>query len=192
MRLSDLYDPEEEQGLLARILFPRYLRMLEAVHQFLQSVFPFLSAEEFRLDDPATRRQLALAAEQVVRIDQSTREQLREVLREGQRRGYSDLQIADGVPADGFGGIRGLYLETWRSRSETIARTEMATAQNAAALDRYAATGLVSRVRIVEHEDTDEPCASRNGMVVPLSSKPGLLHPNCRMGLVPIVDEEAA
>ena len=188
MRLSDIYDDEEEQGLLARILFPRYLRMLEAVHQFLQSVFPFLSPDEFRLDDPATRRQLALAAEQVVRIDQSTRDQLREVLREGQQRGYSDFEVANGVPGDGFGGIRGLYMETWRSRPETIARTEMATAQNAAALDRYAATGLVSRVRIHEHEDTDEPCASRNGKVVPLSSKPGLLHPNCRMGLEPIMD----
>jgi hypothetical protein len=189
VRLEDVYDPEEEQGLLARILFPRYLRMLEAVHQFLQSVFPFLSAEEFRLDDPATRKQLALAAEQVVRIDQSTRDQLRDVLREGQKRGYSDFEVANGVPADGFGGIRGLYMETWRSRPETIARTEMATAQNAAALDRYGATGLVQRVQIVEHEDTDEPCASRNGKVVPLSEKPGLLHPNCRMGLVPIVED---
>jgi hypothetical protein len=189
MKLSDIYDDEEEQGLLARILFPRYLRMLEAVHQFLQSVFPFLTPEEFRLDDPATRKQLALAAEQVVRIDQSTRDQLREVLREGQKRGYSDFEVANGVPADGFGGIRGLYMETWRSRPETISRTEMAIAQNAAALDRYGATGLVSRVQIVEHEDTDEPCASRNGKVVPLSEKPGLLHPNCRMGLVPIVED---
>jgi hypothetical protein len=191
VRVSDIYDDEEEQGLLARILFPRYLRMLEAVHELLQSVFPFLTPDEFRLDDPATRKQLALAAEQVVRIDQSTREQLREVLREGQKRGYSDFEVANGVPADGFGGIRGLYLETWRSRPETIARTEMATAQNAAALDRYGATGLISRVQIVEHEDTDEPCASRNGKVVPLSEKPGLLHPNCRMGLIPIVEEVA-
>ena len=192
MRLSDLYDPEEEQGLLARILFPRYLRMLEAVHQFLQSVFPWLSAEEFRLDDPATRKQLALAAEQVVRIDQSTRDQLRDVLREGQKRGYSDLQIADGVPADGFGGIKGLYLETWKGRAELIAVTEMATAQVAAALDRYQATGLVTHVRLHEHEDTDEPCASRNGVVVPISSKPGLLHPRCRLGVEPLMNEEAA
>jgi len=191
MRLDDLYDPEEEQGLLARILMPRYRRMLEAVHELLQSVFPFLTADEFRLDDEATRRQLALAAEQVVRIDQSTRQQLRDVLQVGQERGYSDFEIANGVPAEGYGGIRGLYLETWRGRPETIARTELATAQHAASLDRYAATGLVSHVRIHENEDTDEPCASRNGTVVPLSEKPGLLHPNCRMGLEPIVDEAA-
>ena len=191
MRLSDLYDPEEEQGLLARVLFPRYLRMLEAVQQLLASVFPQLTPDEFRLDDVATRKQLALAAEQVVQIDQSTRAQLRDVLREGQKRGYSDLQIADGVPAEGFGGISGLYLNTWKGRPETIARTELATAQVAASLDRYAATGLVTHVRLHENEDTDEPCASRNGTVVPISEKPGLLHPNCRLGLEPLVDEAA-
>jgi hypothetical protein len=189
MRWEDVYDPEEEQGRLARILFPRYQRMLEAVHQLVHSVFPWLTPDEFRLDDPATRKQLALAAEQVVGIDATTRAALRDVLREGQRRGYSAFEIAEGVPADRFGGIKGLYLDTWKGRAELIARTEMATAQNAAALDRYGATGLVQRVQLVEHEDTDEPCAARNGRVVPLSEKPGLLHPNCRLGLVPIVED---
>jgi hypothetical protein len=192
MRLDDLYDPDEEQSFLARILMPRYLRMLEAVQELLHSVFPFLSADDFRLDDEATRKQLALAAEQVVRIDQSTRDQLRDVLREGQRRGYSDHEIADGKPDEGFGGIRGLYLETWRGRPELIARTELAIAQHSASLDRYAATGLVTHVRLHENEDTDAPCAERNGKVVPITEKPGLLHPNCRLGLEPIVNEEAA
>ena len=189
MRLEEVYDSEEEQGRLARILLPRYVRMLEAIHQLVASVFPWLSPDEFRLDDPATRKQLALAAEQVVGIDATTRGALRDVLREGQRRGYSAFQLAEGVPAEGFGGIKGLYLETWKGRAELIARTEMATAQNAAALDRYGATGLIERVQLVEHDDTDEPCASRNGKVVPLSEKPGLLHPNCRLGLVPIVED---
>jgi len=187
--VEDVYDAEDEQGRLARILFPRYLRMLEAVHQLLQSVFPFLSPDEFRLDDPATRKQLALAAEQVVRIDASTRDQLRAVLQEGQQRGYSAFQVAEGVPADGFGGIRGLYLETWKGRAETIARTETANAALHASYDRYAATGLVERVQLVEHEDTDDVCAARNGTVVPLSAKPGLAHPNCRLSVIPIVED---
>jgi hypothetical protein len=189
--VEDVYDAEEEQGFLARILFPRYLRMLEAVHQLLQGVFPFLTPDEFRLDDPATRKQLALAAEQVVRIDASTRDQLREVLKEGQQRGYSAFQVAEGVPADGYGGIRGLYLETWRGRAETIARTETANAALHASYDRYAATGLVERVQLVEHEDTDEFCASRNGKIVPLAAKPGLAHPNCRLSVIPLVEDGA-
>jgi hypothetical protein len=191
VRLEDIYDRLEEQRRLARILMPRFLRLLQAWHEMVASVFQ-LSPEEFRLDDPATRKQLAHAAERVVLIDQSTRAALWEVLREGQQRGYSNHEIAHGVPADGYGGIDGLYLNTWRGRSETIARTEVAEAQNVASLDRYAATGMVDRVQIVEHEDTDEPCASRNGRVVPLASKPGLLHPNCQMGLIPVVNEAAA
>jgi hypothetical protein len=190
VRLEDVYDRLDEQRRLARILMPRFLRLLQAWHEMVASVFG-LSVEEFRLDDPATRKQLAHAAERVVLIDQGTRAALREVLREGQKRGYSTFEIAHGVPADGYGGIDGLYLNTWRGRSETIARTEVAEAQVAASLDRYAATGMVTRVQLVESEDTDEPCASRNGTVVPLASKPGLLHPNCRLSMVPVVDEAA-
>ena len=191
MRLEDIYNAEEEQRLLFGIIGRLYLRLLQSWHQAVASVFG-LSPEEFRLDDPATRKQLAHAAERVMLIDQGTRQQLREVLREGQQRGYSNHEIAHGVPQDGYGGIDGLYLNTWKGRAETISRTEIAEAQNVASRDRYAATGLVDRVQIVEHEDTDEPCASRNGKVVPLASKPGLLHPNCQMGLIPVVNEAAA
>jgi hypothetical protein len=188
--LSLIFDPEEEQGLLALILFPRFERMLVAIHQLVASAFPELSPDDFRLDDLATRKQLALAAERVVLIDESTRRALRIVLAQGQARGYSDTQIADGVPDEGYAGVKGLYLETWKSRAQVIARTEISTAQVAASLDRYAATGLVSQVQIVENSDTDDACAQRNGQVVPLGQRPGLLHPNCRVSLVPIVDGE--
>ena len=192
MRLSDIYDPQEWQRLLASILMPRFRRMLEAWHELVASQFPELSPEDFRLDDEATRMILAEAAERVVLIDAATRDAIREQLREGQRRGYSTYQLAYGVPEDDYRGIDGLFRTTWKGRAEVCARTELAHAQNVASLDRYAATGMVSRVQLVENEDTDEPCASRNGKVVPLSSKPGLLHPNCRLGIIPIVDEEAA
>jgi hypothetical protein len=186
--VEEAYDAEAEQAGLARIIFPRYERMLTAVHRMVQSAFPEIEEDDFRLDDAATRRLLALAAERVVMIDESTRRSLRAVLQEGQARGYSDVQIADGVPAEGYGGVQGLYLETWEGRAQTIARTELSEAQVASSLDRYAATGLVSQVEIVEHRDTDAECAQRNGRVVPLGERPGLLHPNCRVALIPVVD----
>jgi hypothetical protein len=189
--LSALYNPEEEQGLLALVLFPRFERMLNVVHTLVQSIFPELTPDDFRLDDTATRKMLALAAERVVLIDESTRAALREVLQEGQGRGYSDVQIADGVPAEGYRGIKGLYLETWKSRSELIARTELSTAQVASSLDRYEATGLVDQVQIVEHTDTDDECAARNGHPLPIGARPGLAHPRCRMSIVPIVRDAA-
>jgi hypothetical protein len=188
--IEEVYDEEEEQRLLALIVFPHYERMLAVVHQLVASAFPELSPDDFRLDDLATRKQLALAAERVVMIDESTRRSLRIVLAQGQARGYSDVQIADGVPDQGYAGVKGLYLETWKSRAQTIARTELSEAQVAASLDRYAATGLVSQVQIVEHTDTDDVCAARNGRIVPLAERPGLLHPQCRMALIPVVDGE--
>jgi hypothetical protein len=190
--LNDVYSAEEEQALLARIIFPRYERMLTAVHQMVASNFPELSPEEFRLDDAATRKMLAKAGERVMLIDGATRRALQEVLQLGQVRGYSDRQIADGVPEDGYGGVEGLYLNTWKSRPETIARTELSEAMVQASLDRYEATGLVHEVEIIEHRDTDDACAARNGKVVPLATRPGLLHPNCRASLVPVVRTEAA
>lgn len=194
MRLEDVYDDEAEQEALAAILDPRYVGMLAATHEAVGSALaPFLGpdAEAFRLDDAATRTILAEAAERVVLITAATRDALREQLREGQRRGYSAFQIANGVPAEDYRGVDGLFRTTWKGRAETVARTELAHAQNVASLDRYAATGLVDEVEIVEHEDTDGPCAARNGRVVPLSERPGLLHPNCQMGLIPRVRTDA-
>lgn len=188
MDVEDVYDSQEEQERLAAILEPRYLRTLTAVHELVASSFLEVSPEDFRLDDEATRVILDEAAERVVLIDRSTREALREQLKVGQERGYSNHQLAYGVPEDGYHGIEGLFRVTWKSRAETVARTELAQAQNVASLNRYAATGLVEEVEIVEHRDTDEPCASRNGKRVPLGDQPGLLHPNCRVGLIPVVE----
>lgn len=188
--VHDIYDADEEQRQLALVLFPRYARMLLAVHHLTASAFPELG--NFLLDDAATRRILAHAAQRVVLIDAATRAALQDVLAEGQARGYSARQMADGVLNEDYGGVAGLYLDTWKGRAETIARTELAEAQVTASLDRYAATGLVSKVQIVEHPNTDDACASRNGQIVPISERPGLLHPNCRMGLVPVVEPSPA
>ena len=187
MDVDDVYDPEEEQERLAAVIEPWYERMLAGLHELVASAFVAeLTPDEFRLDDEATRMILEEAAERVVRIDETTREAVREQLKEGQARGYSAWQIANGVPAEGFRGIDGLFVETWRSRAETIARSELAQASMVSALNRYAATGLVDRVKIHENTDTDAPCAARAGLIVPLSSRPLPLHPNCQMGLEPI------
>lgn len=187
--LEDVYDEAQEQAELARVLLPRWERTLLVVHRLVQSAFPEVDERRFRLDDATTNAWLAKAAARVMLIDEHTRAELRRVLQLGQERGYSDQQIADGVPAEGYGGVKGLYLETWKSRATTIARTELSTAQVEASLDRYAATGLVKKVRLVEHTDTDDPCSERNGEVVPITTRPHLNHPNCRLSVIPVVEE---
>lgn len=190
MRVDDVYDADAEQERLFAILARWYLSALRGVHALIGSAFP--EVEDFRLDDEATRLVLNEAAERVVLIDTATRNALREQLKEGQRRGYSAFQLAAGVPAEEFRGIAGLFGTTWKGRAETIALTELAQAQAVASLNRYEATGLVDAVEIVEHTDTDEPCARRNGQVVPLSARPLPLHPRCQMGLIPRVRADAA
>jgi hypothetical protein len=96
------------------------------------------------------------------------------------------------VPGEDFRGIAGLFGTTWKGRAETVALTELAQARAVASLDRYAATGMVDAVELVEHTDTDEPCARRNGQVVPLSERPVPLHPRCQVGYIPRVRADAA
>jgi hypothetical protein len=176
MDLGDVYDADAEQALLARLLDPRYARMLVAVHELVASAFP--EAEGYRLDDEATRMILEEAASRVVLIDQTTQDAIAALLQVGQARGYAAHQIAYGVPEDDFRGIDGLFTQTWPHRAETISRTELSHAMLTSSANRYQATGLVQYVRLHENTDTDEPCAERDGLVVPVGEQPGLYHPN--------------
>lgn len=189
--LDDLYG-DGEAALLLLIVEERYAAMLRGVHELVLAAYgDRLGALgiSFTLDDPAVRTMLNAAAEQVVRIDETTRAGIREQLKIASERGYSPWQAARGVSKDGYRGIHGLFSETWRHRPETVARTELANAQVLATHDRYAATGFISRVRIHDGRDWDEPCRSRDGTVVPLSDRPMINHPNCVMALAPVVDE---
>jgi AcrR family transcriptional regulator len=189
--LEALYDQDDEQAQMLVIFERRYRGMLRAVHEVVRDAFagqPDFDPDTFRLDDEATREVLEQAAERVVRIDETTRKKLIERLQEGQQRGLSSWQIAYGDPQSGFAGIEGLFEETWAGRAETVSRTEMAESQRLSAINRYQATGLVDRVQLIDG-DYDEPCAQRNGRVVPLAQTPGLNHPNCTLVLVPLLRE---
>lgn len=186
LEITEVYDESEERRLLTLIIERRYGGMLAAVHELVRTAFP--EVEAFRLDDAATRRILAEAARRVVRIDETTRQAIAEQLRIAQERGYSTWEAAHGVADDGYRGIDGLFRETWKGRPATVARTELQHAQIQSSLDRYEATGLVDRVQLVDG-DEDAGCAARNGKVVPMQSRPGLLHPNCTLLLVPVLRE---
>lgn len=183
--LDEFYDAESEQMALAQIIEPRYIRMLGAVHELVRTTFPEM--EDFRLDDESTASILEHAAKQVVRIDETTRDALRELLKLGQ--GYSQWEIANGVPKDEYPGIEGLFRETWAGRAQTVARNELLEAQHTSALGRYVATGLVDSVRLRDGTSSapDEPCIARNGQVVPLASRPERLHVNCSVVVIPIL-----
>jgi len=186
--VNEIYDSQDEQQRLASILEQRYLAMLTAVHAALIRLYG-LDANRFVISDNAVNLLLVDAAQRVVRIDETTRQNIAEQLRVGQMLGFSTYEMAHGRPDVGYRGIEGLYAETWQNRAETIARTELQHAQNEASLNRYAATGMVDMVKIIDGDEWDLPCAQRNGRIVPISERPQLNHPNCTMVLVPVLRE---
>lgn len=181
-----VYDEEDEIERLSAIVKRWYLRMLRGVHEVIGQA---LGIDDFVLDDAATRRTLFEAATRVVRISETTRQAIAEMLERGQALGLSTTEIANGVPDIGYRGIDGLYRETWNGRAQAIARTELQHAQVESSLNRYQASDLVDRVRIIDGTDYDDACAARNGKIVPLTERPGLLHPNCTLVLVPVLRE---
>jgi hypothetical protein len=179
--VNDIYDTPEEQRRLAAILEQRYLAMLTAVHAAIIRLFG-LDPNRYVVNDNAVNLMLVDAAHRVADIDETTRRDITEQLRVGQAMGFSNYELAHGRPDVGYRGIEGLYTETYRNRSETIARTELQHAQNEASLNRYAATGMVDMVKIIDGDEWDLPCAQRNGRIVPISERPQLNHPNCLIG----------
>jgi hypothetical protein len=188
--VDDVFDSEAEMRRLYAILAPRYVAMLMAVHNSLQRQFPNVNILRYRVTDPDVTALLTEAANQVVRITETTRQEIRDQLVVGQANGFSTWEIANGRPDVEYRGIQGIYMETWAGRPETIARTELQHAQNEASLNRYDAAG-VEQVRIVDGDEWDRPCADRDGRVVPITARPQLNHPNCTMILEPILQEEA-
>ncbi len=132
---------------------------------------------------------LAQLASRVVDINDATRTALQALIVLGRERGYSLVQLANGVPDENFAGIRSLVAETYANRGGTIARTELAYAQNWASSQRYADVG-VEYVEIMdgdgcgwtEHDDPDEADGSIRTLD-DLDEYP-IAHPNC--GRVPL------
>lgn len=187
---GDIYDHEGEQAALGRILDRWYGRILHAVNALVGHAFDL--GRDFIVDDATTTRVLQHAATRVVRIDETTRQAVSATLQEGQARGYSNWQIAHGVPAEGYRGVDGLFQETWRGRADMVARTELQHAQLVSAVERYRASGLIDRVRIIDGCQWDKPCCDRNDTIVPLEQAGSITlnHPNCTVTIVPVLRED--
>lgn len=186
--LDAIWPSDEERARLEAILQPYYVATLHAVNTVVAGLLSqVIDPASMIVDDAATNRILAEAASRVVRIDEATRVAIAQQLQIGQLRGYSTWQIAHGVPDDGYRGIDGLFQETWAGRADTIARTELQHAQLVASRDRYLASGVVDRVRIIDGDEWDTTCSSRNGQVVPIEQAPTLAHPNCTLVLIPVL-----
>jgi hypothetical protein len=186
--------PEDEVRLLARVVLQAVRALYADVSALLSDLLGLGAYDPTR--DPAVQAALARAGRRIVRIDEETRQAVRAVLAEGLARGYSDYQIAHGVPKDGYRGIHDTVEETYRNRCENIARTEMGTVQQEAAVDRYQDAG-VQEVEVLDgpgcgwRGHTDPRAA--NGLRVSLAEAAAqpLSHPRCRRVFVPVLPSGA-
>ncbi|MDA1095344.1 MAG: phage portal protein [Acidobacteria bacterium] len=150
---------------------------------------------EFDDRNPIVSQIMALATNAATGIDGVTRTGVSRTIEIGIERGYSIQQVARGVPADGFPGIRSIVEETYQNRSRTIARTEVMRAQNAASIGYYREQGITfMRAHDPDGDPNDDyiatdgrTCIERNGQNYTSDDAMDVVsHPNCRLTWTPL------
>jgi hypothetical protein len=173
--------PESDSAILLRAVIPRTQAMALASSRLAAEI---LNVEPLTATSPALQRILEDAGDRIRQINDATRTAVQRVLDQGVADRLDDRQIAQR--------LQGVVRETYRNRAMAIARTEMGLADQAAAHERYAASG-VTHVLIFDgsecgwesHDDGD----LANGSIRTLAeanSQP-LSHPNCTRSSAPHV-----
>jgi HK97 family phage portal protein len=136
----------------------------------------------FDLADPLVVKVLKMAELRLPDLKATTIEALSDALAYAAEQGWGVADLVRGDPENGHPGLRDLVEETYKRRAETIARTELGEAQNAATASRYAKAG-VEKVVIMDNglEDDDDACKVANGQIWSLAyfEDNFLEHPNC-------------
>lgn len=133
-------------------------------------------------NNPAVRAAVADMEARLPGIAATTAEDFGRLLRRLERRPGS-VPLSDVRTA-----LLDYVAESYPSRAETIARTELSAAHGRGVLLVAEKSGIASRVHISDGDD-DGPCKERNGTTATLEEARGigLLHPNCRLRLIPIL-----
>jgi HK97 family phage portal protein len=153
-----------------------------------------LSNISYTSHEGAVLNRLNQASARVKSINDLTRTRINDALAKGVSRGYSLRQIADGVDADNFNGLRNIVRgipgrPDAVKRARTIARSEVRWAQNQTTALRYKASG-VSEVIIRDGDDFDEACAAVDGtrQTIEWYEANPIEHPNCTRGATPVTE----
>ena len=92
---------------------------------------------------PVVQNVLAQANSQAFIIHGTTQKAIAKTIAQGLENGYSVAQVANGVPDANFRGLKSVVGEDYKNRPRTIARTEMARAQNQSTLGYAASLGSI-------------------------------------------------
>ncbi len=145
----------------------------------------------FELTDPAVVVAMRSAATRVQSINDTTRQAIRDLLVYGGEQGWTLGQLVAGDETQP--GLRDVVEETYKGRAKAISRSEMAHAQQVAAVERFSAAGL-THVIVFDGggDDSDDVCNQLNGTRQTLAwaraNPTG--HTNCTRCFSPAFDNE--
>lgn len=141
------------------------------------------------LANPWVQEVLEHVGQRVTMVNQTTKDDIARIVTSALDEGVSIPELADR--------LRGQFEETYRGRSETIARTESMNAYSEASVRGYEESGVVSEVEFLDNPNhTTDPgsdgltCSQRNGLVVPLDRARFHIageHINGTMSVAPVI-----
>ena len=163
---------------------PNLLRSMEKAWNTINKDGLFVGIP-FDPDLPIVQNAMRVSGEQ---INDVSRKALKQEIQKGTQLGYSIDEIVDGVPEENYRGLRSVVAETYKNRARTIARTEIARAQNTGTIARYRAAGVTEV--IVRDGDQDDLCAPYVGtkQTTQWALDNATAHPNCTRAFAAVVE----
>ena len=175
---------------LSRALTGRLRSTAETVNEHIVGILPPAEAAK-AAPVSAVDRVLAKGAARVTKINETTRDKIREALVRAVDQGMTANDAADAIDAGvAIGGLdMGSLFDEYRS--EMIARTELMDAYNGAAIASYADAGL-TEVQAIDGNG-DPECADRDGQTFSTDEADAIEdHPNGTLDWVPVISDEPA
>lgn len=176
------FDAERWDAELAKVLQPYARQLANATATKVEQRMAGKADFGDLVGNRVLQRLLSAAGKRIKGINETTREHVANLLRQGVEAGEGAAELGDRIEAATF-------FDEYRA--EMIARTETATVLNQAATESYREFG-VEEVRVIDG-DQDEECAAADGQTWTLdeaNDKP-IGHPNCVRDFIPVVGELA-
>jgi HK97 family phage portal protein len=193
-KLFEIFDLESENDEIVKALMPIILDIIEQVGG--GAIDSVGSAIEFNIENPRVIAFLKRKELLIRNINNVTADVIRDILVDANIEGVSVTETASR--------IRDTFEEFSRVRAQTIARTEAVSANNAAALEGYFQSGVVTKKEWLSAKDDrvrdsheaidgsqvpiDEPF--NNGLMSPGVDGPPEEVINCRCTLLPVLEDD--
>ena len=181
-------DWDDEEGRLGELLGT--MHRAAAAYDAVNDQLTLRVGVSYDMANPLVRRTQRLLAARVKGISRTTQREVARIVVDGTQAGLTMPEVAER--------LTGLYEETYRNRSLTIARTESQVAYNLGTRDAYQQSRVVKGAMLLDNpeHDTDPSdvdgltCAERNGLEVGLDEV-GLHvmaeHPNGTLAVAPLL-----